>query len=252
MMRKLIVVLAFIFSLPLAAQTQMEKILLPVVVQAPVPGAAGSLWNTELDLYYAGNQSLRVDGILICNQDPCLDGSDLLERVEYRNVGVFTTAGIAGTFLRIPVTVGHDLAMHLRVFDISRSATNRGTEVPAVHESAAWTTPLQLLDVPTAPPFRSLVRIYDFDPAADHAVAVNIYKLGGLFETRSVALRPPAQDAFPSPELFPGYAEYDLSHLGDLGSNVRVEVVPLSAGPRFWAMASTTNNDTQHVTLTTP
>jgi hypothetical protein len=139
--------------------------------------------------------------------------------------------------------------VHLRVFDISRSATNRGTDVPAIRESEAWTTPIQLLDVPTAPPFRSLLRVYDFDPADGHAVLVNVYGFGQL-ETRSVALLPPT--IVPNTISSPGYAEYDLSHLGDVGRNVRVEVVPLSAGLRFWAMVSTTNNDTQHVTLTTP
>jgi hypothetical protein len=156
-----------------------------------------------------------------------------------------------GAFLAVSVTASPDITVHLRVFDISRAATNRGTDVPAVRESQARTTPIQLLDVPTAPPFRSLVRIYDFNPAEGHAVRVNVYKFGGLIESAELALRP--QPEMPNTlSTFPGYAQYDLSHLGDLGTNVRVEVVPLLDGLRFWAMASTTNNETQHVTLTTP
>jgi hypothetical protein len=248
-MAKLLVALAVAFSLPLAAQTQMEKILLPVVVRTPVPGALGSLWSTELDLYYAGNQQLDIDGVAFFCPSLCVN-YPLDPKLEQRNVGVRTAAGNIGAFLVIPAAVDRDLSVHLRVFDISRSATNGGTELPAIRESEAWTTPMQLLDVPTAPPFRSLLRIYDFDPAADHAVLVNVYRFGAAYETRSVELGPPA--AAPNTIMSPGYAEYDLSHLGDLGSNVRVEIVPLSAGLRFWAMVSTTNNDTQQVTLTTP
>jgi hypothetical protein len=248
-MSKLVTALALVFTFPMAAQTSLEKILLPVVVQTPVPGALGSLWKTELDMYYAGNQQLPIDGVdFFCPQTLCL-GYPLDPKIEQRNVGVRTAPGTLGAFLVIPAAVDRDLSVHLRVFDISRSATNHGTQLPAIRDSEAWTTPMQLLDVPTAPPFRSLLRIYDFDPAAGHVVTVNVYG-PGLVETRSVALAPPA--VVPNTISSPGYAEYDLSHIGDLGSNVRVEIVPQSAGLRFWAMVSTTNNDTQHVTLTMP
>jgi hypothetical protein len=33
---------------------------------------------------------------------------------------------------------------------------------------------------------------------------------------------------------------------------VRVEVTPLTAGSRYWAFVSATNNTTNHVTLITP
>jgi len=249
-MTRLAAALVFVFALPLLAQTSMEKILLPVVVQTPVPGALGSLWKTELDLYYAGSQTLSIEGVDVFCPLPVCPAPPLDQRVELRNVVVRTAGGTLSAFLVVPASLDRDLSVHLRVFDISRTATNRGTDIPVIREAEAWTTPIQLLDVPTAPPFRSLVRIYDFDPREDHTVLINVYKLGVLLETRSVALHPPA--TVPNTISSPGYAEYDLSHIGDVGTNVRVEIVPLSAGLRFWAMASTTNNDTQHVTLTTP
>jgi len=254
-MTKLATALALILSLPLNAQSPQEKkILLPVVIQRPVHGAFGSLWNTEVDLYYAGSQPLRVVGVdLFC---PLPEGgcqNPLNPRVEYRNAPVQVATDTPGAFLVIPAAADRDLSVHLRVFDSSRSATNRGTEVPAIRDSEAWTTPMQLLDVPASPPFRTLLRIYDFDPAAGHTVQVNVYdESGRVLETRSVVLRQPAIIAFPASVLLPGYADLDLSQLGNVGTDVRVEVIPLSTGLRFWAMASTTNNDTQHVTLTTP
>lgn len=246
-MRKLAFLLALSLPLPLLAQPAFEKILLPVVVQNPVAGALGSLWNTELDLFYGGNGPLNVGGIYICHLGTQCAGSEPLEpKTDYRNVAVINSGGNPGAFLVVPVESSRDLAVHLRVFDISRATTNRGTEVPAIRESAAWTTQIQLLDIATAPPFRSLVRIYDFDPSADHSITLNVYAFDRVVETRTLALLPASSAAQP------GYADFDLSHLASDAPNVRVELIPLSAGLRFWAMASTTNNETQHVTLTTP
>jgi hypothetical protein len=57
--------------------------------------------------------------------------------------------------------------------------------------------------------------------------------------------------------VHPGYAEYtglnDLLRLEiPLPPNVRIDVEPLTAGSRYWAFVSITNNDTQRVTTVTP
>ena len=86
--------------------------------------------------------------------------------------------------------------------------------------------------------FSNAVRVSIFLPSSDHDL---------LLDTRLVLLRQPAD-----PITYPGYAQLDLSYLADRAQEVRVEVAPATEGLRFWAFVSTTNNQTHHVTLTTP
>jgi hypothetical protein len=235
-----------------AAATVSPKILLPVVIEKPVPGALGSLWSSRVDMYYGGNLLLPdVEGTAICHFDPCI-GEGLAAGTTYVNVPVPMSSGAIGKFLYVhPAEALPDLAIYLRVFDISRSDTNRGTQIPVVLETSAARQRIQLLSVAIAPPFRSMLRVYDFDPDSSHAVVVSVFLPSSahdlLLDTRSIPLRPPAD-----PITFPGYAELDLSYLADRAHEVQVEVAPATDGLRFWAFVSTTNNQTQHVTLTTP
>ena len=128
---------------------------------------------------------------------------------------------------------------------------DRGTQIPVVPETAALRQRIELLSVAIAPPFRSMLRIYDFDPDSSHAVLVSIFLPGPnhgiLLDTRLLPMAQPAD-----PHTFPGYAQLDLSYLADRAREVQVEVAPATDGLRFWAFVSTTNNQTQRVTLSTP
>jgi hypothetical protein len=237
-----------------AAATVSQKILLPVVIVKPVPGALGSLWSSRVDMYYGGSLLLPlVEGTAIpCFFDPCLIGQGLAAGTTYTSVPVPMSSGSIGKFLYVrPAEALPDLAIYVRVFDISRPDTNRGTQIPVVLETAASRQHIQLLSVAIAPPFRSMLRIYDFDPDSSHAVLVRILLPSSdhdlLLDTRSIPLRPPAD-----PITYPGYAELDLSYLADRAQEVRVEIAPATDELRFWAFVSTTNNQTQHVTLITP
>jgi hypothetical protein len=236
-----------------AAVTVSPKILLPVVIENPLPGALGSLWSSRVDMYYGGKLVLpTVEGTAICHFDPCLGLEGLASGTTYVNVPVPMSAGSIGKFLYVrPAEALPDLTIYSRVFDISRADTNRGTQIPVVPETAAFSTPIRLIGVAIAPPFRSMLRIYDFDPDSSHAVLVSIFlpSPGGgiLLDRRLLAMAQPAD-----PHTFPGYSQLDLSYLADRAPEVRVEVAPVTEGSRFWAFVSTTNNQTQHVTLTTP
>lgn len=237
-----------------AAATVSPKILLPVVIERPLPGALGSLWSSQVDMYYGGNiPSPFVEGTAInfCHFDPCL-GEGIIFAGTNPNVPVPMTSGSIGKFLYVlPAEALSDLTIYLRVFDISRSDTNRGTQIPVVLETSAARQPIQLLSVAIAPPFRSMLRIYDFDPDSSHAVVVSIFLPSSghdiLLDTRLLPMAQPAD-----PHTYPGYAQLDLSYLADRAHEVRVEVAPATEGLRYWAFVSTTNNQTQHVTLTTP
>ena len=53
---------------------------------------------------------------------------------------------------------------------------------------------------------------------------------------------------------YPGYGEVNPAVIPGVSKDalLRVEIVPLTAGLRYWAFASVTNNATQHVTTVTP
>lgn len=236
-----------------ATATVSQKILLPVVIERPLPGALGSLWSSRVDMYYGGSLLLPfVEGTAICHFDPCLFGQGLPARSTYPNVPVPMISGSIGKFLYVhPAEALPDLEIYLRVFDLSQSDMNRGTQIPVVLETAAARQPIQLLSVAIAPPFRSMLRVYDFDPDNSHTVRVNVFLPSSdhdlLLDSRLIQLRQPAD-----PITYPGYAELDLSYLADRAHEIRVEVAPATDGLRFWAFVSTTNNQTQLVTLSTP
>ena len=229
-----------------------DRVLLPIVVQNPVPGAYGSLWTTHLTLFNRGSAPLQVTGGLVpCHFDPCITPG--LPARTTTPVVPRTAPDVPARFLFVEAGRGGDLDVQLRVQDLSRQAETWGTEIPVVREADASLVPLNLLDLPTAGDFRTLVRIYDFDPAAGRAVMVRLFRPGSgagedqLLAEVPLALRVPANTI-----EYPGYAEIGLWSLGVAAQRVRVEVAPLTPNVRFWAFASITHNATQHVTLVTP
>jgi hypothetical protein len=121
-----------------------------------------------------------------------------------------------------------DFVAEVRVRDMSRAGLNAGTEIPAIPETKSFTSRIDLLAVPAAAPFRSLVRIYDFDPGAGHSVRVRILRpLPGapdaLVSEQIVALHPQADSRFD-----PGYGEISLPQSADAPDGLRVEIIPLT------------------------
>lgn len=146
-----------------------------------------------------------------------------------------------------------ELEVNLRIQDISRQSATFGTEIPTVRSSSAATKPIDLLLVPSDGDFRSLLRVYDFDAAAGHSVLVRLYKpafsptnraTDQLLSETTLDFEVPS-DTFD----YPGYAQM---YVPSGVSPVRIEIVPVTPGLRFWAFASVTNNATQHVTLVSP
>lgn len=234
---------------PLFAQQHVEKLLLPVVVAQPVPGAFGSLWMTQTTFFNKGAAPLFVGGLLSCHFEPCLS---FLPAQTMLTTPPAPPLGVAfGKFLYVDADRKSDLAVNLRVFDISRQATSFGTEVPTVPESEAEIGAVELLGVTATAPFRALVRVYDFDPNDTHFVSVRVLRPGSsadeLISSTTLQLK-----SDPDTLDFPGFGQIDVSAIAPFEKVVRVEIVPVTPGLRFWAMANITNNDTQHVSLVTP
>lgn len=256
-MRKLFVLVAL---LVLAAPVFGETILLPVLTN-DTPGAFGSVWSTSFSILNRGTSPLLVQGAGP-SQPPlgfALPNQEDLEIPPNRtmayvpNTPVLITRGASAKLLHVDDARAADLEVNLRIQDTSRQSSSFGTEIPTVRGSVAATKPIDLFLVPTVDSFRSLLRVYDFDPAPGHAVLVRLYNPAAtlnnpandevVFETTLEFQVPP--DTF----NYPGYAQMNVP---SAVLPVRIEIIPMTEGLRFWGFLSVTNNASQHVTLVTP
>lgn len=232
---------------------QLERILIPIYVEGEIPGAHGSIWATELSVVALGNESVIVAGYDTGCRITCPPEGIAPGRTFYPSL--FETA-LDGAFLSSDRP--ESLVIELRVRDLSRQAEDWGTEVPVVRETQAPLGRFSLLDLPSHPDHRLMLRLYHF--STDKNVAIRLR----YFATprRSVPDTPDAllheeTVTVPAASLQkPGYLA--LSDLGErvpifeAGRRIRIEATTLDDGIRIWGMVTVTNNATQHVTAITP
>lgn len=254
---------------PLIGQSvEYSRVLFPVWLEHPVSGAHGSLWTTELAIFNGGDREYVVSLWTACDIGLCPPA-----RIEPGRTIVATDLVIGGgagsppAYLQAVEDDGsRDINFNLRVRDLSRAGMTWGTELPVVREAESFTTAIHLLDVPLAERFRSMLRVYDFDPGRDRAVLIRFFRTSSSFRyaeeyppdellTEHVLhfRTTPADAERPHPAI-PGYAELLLDPVPELAGvdRMRVEIRPLTPGLRFWGMVSVTNNETQHVTIISP
>lgn len=245
------------------AEAAYELWLLPVYLDAPLLGANGSRWET--DLWLRNDNGAEVAQIAPW---PCPDD------------GVACAAVFPNTYALTPSETLHDLAAffrppnvsiarlayvsrnaapnvsaNLRLADTSRNALDGGTEVPIVREGALKTGVTTLHNVTLQPTSRTLLRIYDVSSLGTEFL-VQVYPENvGKDPARAVAAFS-IRTAQPETGEFrtaPGIAEFDVaSRVSPDAGPLRITVQPVNAGRRYWAMVSITNNTTNHVTLVTP
>lgn len=252
-------VLAVFAVTPAFGQAPFERVLVPILLDSPVPGAFGSLWKTEL---IGRNESASSVEVTVgrfpsgsCAQPPC--GYQPFS--SFAPFAGFTNPN-GGLFLYVGAPGAGKVTLALRIRDLSRQALTWGTSIPVVREAQTFTSNLQLLDVPTDARFRVALRIYDFDSPNDRAVRLRIYDLNPspvgprteLVDT-VLQLRPPFDPGF---DVIPGSAVMTdlIGTFPQLTSAQRLRIVldPVSSDLRFWAFVSVTNDETQHVTVIVP
>ena len=248
-----------------ATEAAYETFLLPVHLDGNVPGANGSLWATQIWIRNNG-----PNGITLAPW-PCDPGQVCPPVIPLtRTLKPGETLLSLPPFFQVPdanpsrlLFVNRDeadrLSVHLRLFDRSRSQSDAGAEIPVVRERDLYSSALQLNGVPLSSNFRSMLRIYDltrkdsqfrvrlYDASITNA-PVPVYR--ELVVTASTPYEPPFNTE-PAYAAFGGFNDL-LPQPGIHPAALRVEVEPLTAGSRFWAFVSITNNDTQRVTLVTP
>lgn len=237
-----------------------ERVLVPVLLQRPVAGAFGSQWVTE---FVARNSSSERVQLLFgppeCNITCVEPPFTYLEPMRTHTEATFffsehpSSSSNVGALLSLQKSASSSVAFGLRVADLSRQALTRGTEIPVVRENDLFLTTLTLPSVPVDGRSRLTLRIYDVDAKGDAVATVRVFERDSnqVINEQSVILG--STYAFGNPDYprYPGYAE--ISELtGGRTGNFRLEISPVTAGLRFWAFVSITNNETQHVTTVTP
>jgi hypothetical protein len=241
------------------SQIPYERVLLPIVPSMQVvTGAFGSIWTAELAAYNASSDLVEITPVpgALCECPPWVPGASGRPPLVSPdpNRGGFIYVGAPGRMGKV--------FLSLRIQDTSRQAQTWGTSIPVVRESDVYTGRLILIDIPTDVRFRTALRIYDFDGPADRVVAIRLFdsKTGAVLVNTQAVLTP-YLDLFPvsNTEAYPQFP--GAAFISDLratfpqiekSTTIRVEIEPVTAGLRFWAFASTTNNETQHVTLAVP
>ena len=207
-----------------------ERVLIPVLFRGP--GAFGSQWETEAVMT---NVSVSALGVLP-NVSAALRP----------NTSLWTLFGDRPTGLLLFVPRGSDARFANHIRDVSRDATQWGTEVPVVRESDTKAT-IVLPNVPFDRRYRLQLRIYGID-----GVRARIGVSSGTTH-RDVELRGPCA-AMPCNSNQPAYASADLGQL--FPALAGKQTITVSQGRyqplRIWAFVTVTNNETQHVTVISP
>lgn len=253
------------FTYTTSQEASYERILLPIHLNAPVPGANGSRWRTDFWLRNNGGARLTLAPW------PCPDGgvcpgifplTQVLSPGEtIHNLPPFASIGSTNPsrVLFASRDAVADMTANLRIYDESRSQIDAGAEIPVVRERDLLTGTTQLHAVPLNGAYRLNLRIYDL-ALTEARFRVRVYEeFAGTttalpIQELELTATTPQRGEF---RFEAAYADYGtLTFL--LNSPVirppllRVQIEPLTEGSRYWAFISVTNNDTQRVTLITP
>jgi hypothetical protein len=227
-----------------AEHSSLQRLLLPVFTP-PVKGAFGSEFRTQLSLTSTGPRNAQVFGL----EDLCpIENCTRYPQHDYplevtTNTSLPVPSGNPGRFVYTSVEDLDLLAGNLRVFDVTRSASNYGTEIPIVRQDDFDNTRIDLVGIPTDPRFRNTLRIYGDEV---RTVYVTVSGRPSVLVTLT-----PGEDIFS-----PTYGVFTDFPIGPGMVNVTIESpIPPTSPPTFfeiWAFVSVTNNDTQLISTITP
>jgi hypothetical protein len=255
------VLLLVLLSHSVSAEPRMERLLVPIFLTSPVPGAFGSLWTTELLINNRSDTTLTMEGFE--SGCPLSVGCIGVFLEAQRSVYpmIHSESPLPARVLYIEEGHSGDLDAQLRIRDLSRATLTWGTEIPVIPESKALTGASGLLDIPVSPDFRLRLRLYAFSPEDEMAVRIRGYRVrttarvpfGASLDELVLDFVTDIQ-RYDDSSGIAGYSEFDLSAIV-LPSNVerlRLRFDPLDSEMKYWAFVSITNNETQHITVITP
>lgn len=236
------------------AAAAFDRVLLPILLP-PIAGRNGSEFRTDFRAYNRSEQPVLIHGLFgDCGAIPCPDNHDdrgiyIAPLYEYGDQAKFWMSGTPGAFVYVPRSQMNDLSMQLRAYDVSREATNFGTEIPVVHADEMRPDEITFVGIPTDPRFRNTLRIYS---TAQQPMHVTIEGPGGLLVDQVVHLSTPADQFDPAYAAFVDFPDSPGPVRVRIWSALPEIVNPPVTVPDFWAFITVTNNDTQHITVISP
>ena len=256
-MRTTLVALAAVlhlFALPGAAEERWPddytRLLLPVTAVA-VHGANGSVWTTEWTVFNDSEaRAYFVGPFPYLFLSPPVQINEVEPAAVKRLAVEQASPGLDGAFVYVLTSQLERLSMSLRVRDVSVNAQSYGTSIPIVR-AEEFRREVQLLDVPTDPAYRAMLRVYGSEP---QVVRIAAYTAAGqLIEQFDAVLNPGNESELGELER-PAYVQLDpLSDaIRAAGDHVRLEISAAETGTPIWAFVSISHNQTQQVTAVVP
>jgi hypothetical protein len=249
----LLISLLFFSGATASAQQCFVDIFLPLRARA-LPGAYGSLWQTFLTITNHSDSPVPLGGVGSCQLGLCTTqvlrpGATVTPHPPFRHY-----VGIACD--DVP-----RLDFNLRVRDLSRGHLTWGTTVPVVYpEDVAYGEVVRITDIPNSEQFRSMLRVFSVPEGTSGQARIRVFEIKPTLEpdhaAPDVLVADFAVDLVTEPldpSHSPGTAQIPLWTLPQL-AGVGLLRVEVSASPEvgLWALATATNNDTQHVTVLAP
>ena len=218
-----------------------ERVLVPVLFNGP--GAFGSQWATEVQMINRAEGTLRW----------IPNASAPLPAVASNATTSLTTLGNRPSGLLLFLPRDHEVTFGSVFRDLSRDATQWGTELPVVREHELQDESVVLLNVPFDPRYRLQLRVYGVD-GVSFGANVSVAR-ENVNRTALVNVTGPCNgDQQPCNSNQPAFGTVDLTQAfpGLTGRHqVTVSTSP-SGSRRLWAFITVTNNESQHVTTITP
>jgi hypothetical protein len=272
-MKSLLILLMAVAATDLRAATGdvFQRFLFPLVVEEH-PGAYGTVWTTEAVVRNESDVPLEIftseclfrcpfNGCIVT---VCLPFQETPPHARFTESllgrGEIGSVANPASLLYVPAAASDQVVASLRLIEESRRANDFGIEIPVVRESELFTSVLWLADVPMPAGSRTHLRLYGVESQDGGArLRVRAYPGEETTPTLDITIDLFSSNVPPTPmpgDYRPAQPSYLLLLLPpELTTNampLRVRVDPITPGLKFWAMASVTSNDTQHVTLVTP
>jgi hypothetical protein len=194
--------------------------------------------------------------------------------MQSRFTGFRTPTPVSARLLFLEKSGADSVTLYLRARHQggARYYDNFGSQIPVVRERDFRTGTIRLLDISPSRLFRRMVRIYDpYKTGTPVIVRVFVVQSDAGYERLIgerlmtpvvVAIDPESMfGVYRDDPTFPGLIEFDvdstfaseLSSEGVLANEqFRIDVIATSPLLRFWAMATITNNETQHLSVVSP
>jgi hypothetical protein len=249
-----------------AMSEEFEKVIIPVVAY-DVPGAFGSVWNTELWIHNGTNASLDFEHDVLnvqlgCVGIPCQQPAPLASGAATLiepNIEVLGTTYKAMRMINVRREISNQITFSLRVHDTSRSLLTWGTEILVVRERDLIVGEAVLLGIPVSGPFRQSLRIYAPRRLASdcEVVGVRVFALdtGETLMTLDTILTDSSGLTCEIEGSWPASSEiHNLAELlpPEHPERVGIAITPNTTDLQFWTLVTVTNDETQHVTTIAP